>query len=94
MADKPKASIASLMKDAKAQKINNAGGGHYNHCMFWTIMGPKAGGAPSGVLAEKIDAAFGDQPQEARDRVLFGNAAELYGVERPDRPWNGGSANA
>ena len=51
MAGKPAASIASLMKDAKKNKLNNAGGGHYNHCMFWTIMGPKAGGAPSGVLA-------------------------------------------
>ena len=34
-------------------------GGHYNHCMFWNIMGPNCGGAPTGALAEKIDAAFG-----------------------------------
>jgi Fe-Mn family superoxide dismutase len=59
MAGKPAASLASLMPGAKAAKLNNAGGGHYNHCLFWTIMGPKAGGAPTGTLAAKIDAAFG-----------------------------------
>eukprot|EP00965_Chrysotila_dentata_P147308 4863207-Pleurochrysis_carterae.AAC.1 len=59
MAGKPAASLVSLMPGAKAAKLNNAGGGHYNHCMFWNIMGPKAGGAPTGTLAEKIDAAFG-----------------------------------
>jgi len=59
MAGKEAATLASLMPGAKAAKLNNAGGGHYNHCLFWTIMGPKAGGAPTGTLAEKIDAAFG-----------------------------------
>ncbi len=35
----------------------------------------------------KIDAAFGGLPPEERQRVLFGNAAELYGVGAPDRAW-------
>jgi predicted TIM-barrel fold metal-dependent hydrolase len=42
-------------------------------------------------VREKIDAALGNLEKEVRDRVLFGNAAELYGVEAPDRPWNGGA---
>ena len=42
-------------------------------------------------VREKIDAAFGDLSREVRDRVLFGNAAELYGVCAPDRAWEGGS---
>merc|ERR1719291_94491 len=59
MAGKEAASLVSLMPAAKAAKLNNAGGGHYNHCLFWTIMGKGAGGAPTGTLAEKMDAAFG-----------------------------------
>ena len=43
-------------------------------------------------VREKIDAAFGDMPEDVRDRVLFANAAELYEVEAPDRPWHGGVA--
>ena len=38
-------------------------------------------------VRRKIDAAFGHLPQEVRDRVLFSNAAALYGVGAPDRPW-------
>jgi len=39
--------------------IRNNGGGYYNHCFFWEIMGPDAGGAPSGDLADAINTAFG-----------------------------------
>ena len=39
--------------------IRNNGGGHYNHSLFWTIMSPDGGGAPSGELAGAIDSAFG-----------------------------------
>jgi Fe-Mn family superoxide dismutase len=39
--------------------VRNNGGGHINHTMFWQIMGPGAGGAPSGALADAIASTFG-----------------------------------
>src|SRR3954452_18598200 len=39
--------------------VRNNGGGHANHTMFWAIMGPNAGGAPTGDVAAQIQNAFG-----------------------------------
>jgi len=58
-------SIEDLLKNLSAvpedirNAVRNNGGGHYNHTLFWKIMGPNAGGAPTGKLAEAINAAFG-----------------------------------
>jgi superoxide dismutase, Fe-Mn family len=39
--------------------VRNNGGGHVNHTMFWQIMGPNGGGAPTGAIADAINGAFG-----------------------------------
>jgi superoxide dismutase, Fe-Mn family len=39
--------------------VRNNGGGHVNHSMFWQIMGPNAGGAPTGAIADAINSSFG-----------------------------------
>jgi Fe-Mn family superoxide dismutase len=53
--------IEELMKslDMNNMAVRNNGGGHYNHSLFWTVMAPNAGGAPTGELAEAITRDFG-----------------------------------
>jgi Fe-Mn family superoxide dismutase len=53
--------LASLdiIPEDKRMAVRNNGGGHTNHTLFWEIMGPNGGGAPSGALGEAIDATFG-----------------------------------
>ncbi|NIM18837.1 MAG: superoxide dismutase [Candidatus Latescibacteria bacterium] len=50
--------LSSIPEDIRTAVRNN-GGGHANHMLFWTVMGPKAGGQPQGQLATAIEAAFG-----------------------------------
>jgi len=51
-------SIDTVPADIRTAVRNN-GGGHANHSMFWKIMAPKAGGAPTGKLGDDIKATFG-----------------------------------
>ncbi len=53
------ANNCAIVPDNIKAAVRNNGGGHINHSMFWTIMGPKGGGAPSGALADGIKSAFG-----------------------------------
>src|SRR5881394_3086783 len=59
-------SIEQLLRDIKQvpdnvrQAVINNGGGHANHSMFWEIMGPKAGGEPTGPLGDAIKQTFGE----------------------------------
>ena len=63
LANKPVEELLANNCDAVPENIRTAvrnnGGGHFNHSMFWTILGPKAGGEPSGNLAAAINSAFG-----------------------------------
>jgi superoxide dismutase, Fe-Mn family len=53
------ANNCAIVPDNIKTAVRNNGGGHVNHSMFWTIMSPKGGGQPSGVLADAIKSAFG-----------------------------------
>ena len=50
--------LDSVPEDIRGAVRNN-GGGHANHSLFWSIMGPGKGGEPSGALGEAINSAFG-----------------------------------
>jgi len=64
--DLHKKTLEELLKDLNAvpeairMAVRNNAGGHHNHSLFWTIMGAKAGGEPSGTLGEAITTTFGD----------------------------------
>ena len=53
------ANNCAIAPDAIKTAVRNHGGGHYNHSMFWNILGPNGGGAPVGNLATAITATFG-----------------------------------
>lgn len=65
--------------------VRNNGGGHYNHSLFWEVLGP-GGGAPSGELAEAINAAFGSldglkEKMNAAGTTRFGSGWAWLGVK-------------
>ena len=92
--------LDSLPEDKRTPVRNNAGG-HANHTLFWEIMSPDGGGAPSGALAEAIDGAFGgfDALKEKVTQngvtrfgsgwswlVWSGSALEAYSTANQDSP--------
>jgi superoxide dismutase, Fe-Mn family len=50
----------AIVPEAIKTAVRNNGGGHINHSMFWTILGPHAGGAPVGNLASAIGGSVGN----------------------------------
>jgi Fe-Mn family superoxide dismutase len=66
--------IETIMEnmDMSNAAIRNNGGGYYNHCLFWEVIGPNGGGSPSGALAQAIDAAYGSFEDF---KTAFSNAA-------------------
>jgi len=69
--------IASVPENIRGPVRNN-GGGHWNHSFFWKLMAPKAGGAPTGKLADAINSTFGSfdafkEKFEAAGTTRFGS---------------------
>ena len=75
------ANNCAIVKDEKIRTaVRNNGGGHINHSMFWQIMAPKAGGNPSGNVAQAINSAFGSFDQ-------FKEKLNAAGVSRFGSGW-------
>jgi Fe-Mn family superoxide dismutase len=79
--------IVDLLRDAKnlpngvRTAVINHGGGHANHTMFWEIMGPNAGGKPTGELATAIEQAFEsfDKFRENLSKAAIGQFGSGWG---------------
>ena len=58
-------SVEDLLKDFSSvpediqTAVRNNGGGHANHTFFWEILGPNAGGEPTGAIKDAIEETFG-----------------------------------
>ncbi|MBT5707509.1 superoxide dismutase [Verrucomicrobia bacterium] len=78
--------------------VRNNGGGHANHSFFWTILGPNAGGTPTGALAEDITATFGSfdafkEKFEAAGATRFGSGWAWLFVNKEGKIEVGSSPN-
>lgn len=99
-------SLGQIPEDIRMAVRNNAGG-HYNHSLFWEIMGPSGGGAPGGALGAAIDSTFGsldDLKAKVNDAgvkrfgsgwtwlVVSGGALEVMSTPNQDTPLSEGKA--
>ncbi len=97
-------SLDQIPEDIRGAVRNNAGG-HFNHTLFWEIMGPDGGGAPDGALGDAIDATFGSladlqaKVKEAGIKrfgsgwswlVVSGGALEVMSTPNQDTPLSEG----
>jgi superoxide dismutase, Fe-Mn family len=64
------ANNCAIVPEGIRTAVRNNGGGHYNHTMFWNIMGANAGGAPTGALGDAIAYTF----------TSFDNFKEKFGA--------------
>ncbi|MGA0069471.1 MAG: superoxide dismutase [Miltoncostaeaceae bacterium] len=99
-------SLGQIPEDIRTAVRNNAGG-HYNHSLFWEIMGPEGGGARGGALGAAIDSTFGsldDLKAKVNDAgvkrfgsgwtwlVVSGGALEVMSTPNQDTPLSEGKA--
>jgi len=74
------ANNSSIVPENIRTAVRNNGGGHINHSMFWQIMAAKAGGTPSGNVAQAINSTFGSFDQ-------FKEKLNAAGVSRFGSGW-------
>ena len=82
--DKPVEEILknfSSIPDDKKGAVKSHAGGHCNHSIFWTIMGPGGGGAPSGRIGDAINSTFGsyDAFKEQLTKAAVGQFGSGWG---------------
>ena len=83
--------LEQLPEDKRTAVRNNAGG-HANHSFFWEIMGPQAGGSPSGALASAIDSTFGSF--DSFKETFNQNGVTRFGSGWTWLVWNGSGLEA
>jgi len=88
--------LNSVPEDIRTAVRNN-GGGHHNHSLFWQIMGPNAGGAPSGALAQAFEKLGGFDQVKAQVKAngvgRFGSGWSWIALESGGNLWLGSTAN-
>jgi len=91
------AHIAAVPEDIRGVVRNN-GGGHANHSLFWTLMAPKAGGEPTGEVAEAITKDFGSfsafkEKFETAGKTRFGSGWAWLCVDKSKKLIVGSTPN-
>ena len=96
-------SIEALLREIKSvpenirQAVINNGGGHHNHSLFWTIMGPKGGGEPSGARRRRHQGRVrrlrrvqgqdqGERPGPVRQRLVLAGVGRQQAAGRSSGP--------
>jgi Fe-Mn family superoxide dismutase len=94
-ADRPVEDVLAALDQVPEDKrtaVRNNAGGHANHSLFWTIMGPSGGGTPSGDLASAIDSTFGSF--DSFKETVTQNGVTRFGSGWSWLVWNGSGLEA
>ena len=76
----------NAVPDAVRTAVRNNGGGHWNHTLFWQIMGPNAGGEPQGALGNAINSSFGGFDTGWAWLVRSGDKLSITSTPNQDNP--------
>ena len=90
--DAPVEEVLSSIDPEQQKPLRNNAGGHANHSLFWTIMGPNGGGEPEGELRAAIEDAFGDVA--SLRQTVIQNGVGQFGSGWSWVVWNGSALEA